>query len=134
MNLNLMNILKRVRKPKKMPFEEFSKSLQDKLIELGYKKVGRLSRYYFRLFYYNKKEHITPEYYDYFYIEPDYENIGFANNIENNPCGCWHGFCRPEDFTKETLDILFELAKNYSIHSKECRIQAKLDEIGKDFE
>lgn len=134
MNLNLMNILKRERKPKKIPYNVFSKSLQDKLIELGYKKKNKLSRFYFSLFYANKKEHIVPEYYDYFYIEPYYENIGFANNIENNPCGCWHGFCSPANFTKENLDTLFELATNYAIHSKKCRIQAKLDEIGKDFE
>jgi len=131
--MNLKNLLNRVRKPKKMPFEAFSKSLQDKLIELGYNKSSTGNRTYFRLFYYNKKEHIVPEYYDYFYIESYYENIGFANNIENNPCGCWHGFSMPEDFTKEHLDELVERATNYVTTSKQCRIQAKIDEIGKDF-
>ena len=133
--MNLKNMFNRLRKPKKISFEVFSKSLQDKLIELGYKKYGA-DNYttHFRLFYYNKKEHIVPEYYDYFYIEHYYENIGFANNIENNPCGCWHGFSKPEDFTKEHLDTLIERATNYAITSKQCRIQAKIDEIGKDFE
>lgn len=128
------NILNRIRKSKKISFGVFSKSLEDKLIELGYKKKNKLSRSYFSLFYANKKAHIVPEYYDYFYIEPYYENIGFANNIENNPCGCWHGFSMPEDFTKENLDILFDRATNYAKFSKKCSIQAKLDEIGKDFE
>ena len=132
--MNLKNLLNRVRKPKKMPFEVFSKSLQDKLIELGYNKSSTGNRTYFHLFYYNKKEHIVPAHYEYFYIESYYENIGFANNIENNPCGCWHGYCRPEDFTKENLDTLFERATNYATNSKQCRIQAKIDEIGKDFE
>ena len=134
MNLNLKNVLNLVRKPKKIPFEVFSKSLQDKLIELGYKKSETGNRTYFSLFYYNKKEHLIPEYYHYFYIESYYENIGFANNNENNPDGCWHGFSRPEDFTKENLDTLFERATTYAIDSKKRRIQIKLDEIGKDFE
>lgn len=134
MNLNLMNMLKRERKPKKISFGVFSKSLEDKLIELGYKKTKRLARSYFSLFYANKKANVVPEYYDYFYIEAYYENIGFANDIDNNPCGCWHGYCSPEDFTKENLDILFELATNYALNSKKCVVQAKLNDIGKDFE
>lgn len=131
--MNLKNMFNRVRKPKKISFEVFSKSLQDKLIELGYKKSNTGNRTYFSLFYYNKKEHLIPEYYHYFYIESYYENIGFANNNENNPDGCWHGFCSPEDFTKENLDTLFERATTYAIHSKNCKIQSKIDEIGKDF-
>lgn len=127
------NILNLVRKPKKIPFEVFSKSLQDKLIELGYKKYGTGNRTYFSLFYYNKKENIVPEYYNFFYIESYYENIGFATDFEYNPCGCWHGFSSPEDFTKENLDELIERAKDYATNSKKCRIQAKFDEIGKDF-
>lgn len=127
-------MLKWLRKPKKISFEVFSKSLQDKLIELGYKKIGTGSTIHFRLFYFNKKKHIVPKDYEYFYIESYFENIGFANNIENNPCGCWHGYCRPEDFTKEHLDTLFEKAINYATYSKKCIIQAKIDEIEKDFE
>lgn len=138
MNLNLKNMFNLVRKPKKIPFDVipfdvFSKSLQDKLIELGYKKFGTDNTMQFRLFYYNKKEQIVPGYYEYFYIEAYYENIGFANNIENNPCGCWHGFSSPEEFTKENLDKLFEKATNYATNSKKCQIRAKIDEIGKDF-
>lgn len=134
MNLNLMNMCNRVRKPKRIPYDVFSKSLQDKLIELGYKKKNKLSRFYYSLFYANKKAHIVPEYYDYFYIEPYYENIGFANDIESNPCGCWHGYCSPEDFTKENLDILIEKATNYALNSKKCVVQSKLNDIEKDFE
>ena len=124
----------RKRKPKKISYGVFAKLLEDKLIELGYKKKNKLSRSYFSLFYANKKAHIVPEYYDYFYIEPYYENIGFANDNDNNPCSYWHGFTIPDEFTKENLDILFEKATNYAIHSKKCMVQAKLDEIGKDFE
>ena len=132
--MNLKNLFKRLRKPKKISFDIFSKSLQDKLIELGYKKYGTDNHTtHFRLFYYNKKEHIVPEYYEYFYIEHYYKNIGFTNNIENNPCGCWHVFSRTEHYTKEHLDTLIERAINYATYSKKCIIQAKIDEIRKDF-
>ena len=135
MNLNL-NMMNRVRNPNRIPFDVFSKSLQDKLIELGYKKkessysTGSTTFY---LFYYNKKKHTIPDYYEYFCINSYFGYIHFINNSKNNPFECCNRFSSPLDFTKENLDKLFEKATNYAANSKKCKIQAKLDEIEKDF-
>ena len=135
MNLKL-NMLNRERNQNIIPFDVFSKSLQDKLIELGYKKEGSsssTSSTTFYLFYYNKKNHTVPAYYEYFSINSYYGYVHFINSIENNPFECCNRFSSPLDFTKENLDKLFEKATNYAANSKKCRIQAKLDEIEKDF-
>ena len=133
MNLNMMN---QVRNPNRIPFDKFSKSLQDKLIELGYKKEESLSSTSsttFYLFYYNKKKHTVPAaYYEYFCINSYFGYVHFINS-ENNPFENCNTFCSPSDFTKENLDKLFEKATNYAANSKKCMIQAKLDEIEKDF-
>lgn len=135
MNLNL-NMMNRVRNQNIIPFDVFSKSLQDKLIELGYKKkessysTGSTTFY---LFYYNKKKHTIPDYYEYFCINSYFGYIHFINSIENNPFEYCNRFCSSSDFTKENLDKLFEKATNYAANSKKCMIQAKLDEIEKDF-
>lgn len=135
MNLNL-NMLNRERNQNIIPFDVFSKSLQDKLIELGYKKkessysTGSTTFY---LFYYNKKKHTVPaSYYEYFYINSYFGYVHFINN-ENYRFENCNRFCSPSDFTKENLDKLFEKATNYAANSKKCMIQAKLDEIEKDF-
>lgn len=135
MNLKL-NMLNRERNQNIIPFDVFSKSLQDKLIELGYKKEGSsssTSSTTFYLFYYNKKNHSVPAYYEYFSINSYYGYVHFINSIENNPFECCNRFSSPLDFTKENLDKLFEKATNYAANSKKCMIQAKLDEIEKDF-
>ena len=134
MNLNL-NMMNRVRNPNRIPFDVFSKSLQDKLIELGYKKEESSSSTSttFYLFYYNKKKHSVPGYYEYFSINSYFGYVYFINSIENNPFENCNTFCSPLDFTKENLDKLFEKATYYAANSKKCRIQAKLDEIEKDF-
>lgn len=136
MNLNL-NMMNRVRNPNRIPFDVFSKSLQDKLIELGYKKEessSSTSSTTFYLFYYNKKKHTVPGYYEYFSINSYFGYVHFINSIENNPFECCNRFSSPLDFTKENLDKLFEKATNYAANSKKCKIQAKLDEIEKDFD
>lgn len=135
MNLNL-NMLNLERNQNIIPFDVFSKSLQDKLIELGYKKEGSsssTSSTTFYLFYYNKKKHTVPDYYEYFCINSYFGYVLFINSIENNPFECCNKFSSPLDFTKENLDKLFEKATNYAANSKKCKIQAKLDEIEKDF-
>lgn len=135
MNLNL-NMMNRVRNQNIIHFDVFSKSLQDKLIELGYKKEespSSTSSTTFYLFYYNKKKHTVPGYYEYFSINSYFGYIHFINSIENNPFECCNRFSSPLDFTKENLDKLFEKATNYAANSKKCMIQAKLDEIEKDF-
>ncbi len=132
MNLNL-NMMNRVRNPNRIPFDVFSKSLQDKLIELGYKKEESSSSTSttFYLFYYNKKKHSVHGYYEYFCINSYFGYVHFINS--DNPFENCNTFCSPSDFTKENLDKLFEKATNYAANSKKCMIQAKLDEIEKDF-
>ena len=135
MNLNL-NMMNRERNQNIIPFDVFSKSLQDKLIELDYKKEessSSTSSTTFYLFYYNKKKHSVPGYYEYFSINSYFGYVHFINSIENNPFECCNRFSSPLDFTKENLDKLFEKATNYAANSKKCKIQAKLDEIEKDF-
>lgn len=135
MNLNL-NMMNRERNQNIIPFDVFSKSLQDKLIELDYKKEessSSTSSTTFYLFYYNKKKHSVPAYYEYFSINSYFGYVHFINSIENNPFECCNRFSSPLDFTKENLDKLFEKATNYAANSKKCKIQAKLDEIEKDF-
>lgn len=133
MNLNL-NMMNRVRNPNRMPFDVFSKSLQDKLIELGYKKKKvhiLLVVPLFTCFITTKRNTLYLTIMNIFVLILGY--IHFINSIENNPFEYCNRFCSPSDFTKENLDKLFEKATNYAANSKKCMIQAKLDEIEKDF-
>lgn len=114
---------------KVIPFDEFTKQLDSKLVEYGYKRDYGMCVAEYRLFYFGNKA----TYCVFFQIDRVSEQINFVNNKNNNPRGGWSSFDK-EKFTKTNLNFLFELAKIYAIYSKECRIQAKLDEIGKDFE
>lgn len=116
---------------KVIPFDDFYKQLDDKLIEYGYKKIIHIGCTDYYLFYYNSK--VPADDYTFFQVDTINETVNFANSKDNNPNGCWHSFSK-EYFTKQNLQTLFDRVKEYAKFSKECRIQAKIDEIGKDFE
>lgn len=116
---------------KVISFGEFTKLLEEKLNESGYKKVSHIGSTDYNLFYYNGK---VPEgYFTFFQIDTINETVSFANSKDFNPTGCWHSFSK-EYFTKQHLLALFDRVEEYAKFSKQCRIQAKIDEIGKDFE
>lgn len=116
---------------KVIPFDELVKQLDDKLVEYGYKKINHIGSTDYDLFYYNSK--VPANYYTFFQIDTISETVNFANSKDNNPNGCWHSFSK-EYFTKQNIQALFDRVEEYAKFSKKCRIQAKLDEIGKDFE
>ena len=111
---------------KLIPFDEFTKQLNAKLVEYGYKRDYNIIIKY-KIFYYGTIA------YDFFIIDPVNEVVHFVNNENDNPVGGWTSFGK-ENFTKTNLNFLFEKASLYAKLSKKCMIQAKLDEIGKDFE
>lgn len=115
---------------KVIPFGEFTKQLEEKLNEYGYKKVSHIGSTDYNLFYYNSK--VSEGYFTFFQIDTINETVSFANSKDFNPTGCWHSFSK-EYFTKQHLQALFDRVEEYAKFSKQCRIQAKIDEIGKDF-
>ena len=116
---------------KLIPFGEFTKQLEEKLNESCYKKVSHIGSTDYNLFYYNSK--VPADDYTFFQIDIINETVNFANSKDNNPTSCWHSFSK-EYFTKQHLQALFDRVEEYAKFSKQCRIQAKIDEIGKDFE
>ena len=116
---------------KVIPFGEFTKQLEEKLSEYGYKKIIHIGSTDYDLFYYNGK--VPADDYTFFQIDTINETVNFANSKDNNPTGCWHSFSK-EYFTKQHLQALFERVEEYAKFSKQCRIQVKLDELNKDFE
>ena len=116
---------------KVIPFGEFTKQLEEKLNEYGYKRVSHIGSTDYNLFYYNSK--VPADDYTFFQIDIINETVNFANSKDNNPTSCWHSFSK-EYFTKQHLQALFDRVEEYAKFSKQCRIQAKIDEIGKDFE
>ena len=111
---------------KLIPVDEFIKQLDAKLVEYGYKRDCYIILKY-KILYFGTKA------YNFFIIDPVNEQVHFVNNENNNPCCGWTSFGK-EKFTKTNLNLLFEKATLYAKLSKKCRIQAKLDEIEKDFE
>ena len=111
---------------KLIPFDEFTKQLNAKLVEYGYKRDYNIIIKY-KIFYYGTIA------YDFFIIDPVNEVVHFVNNENDNPVGGWTSFGK-ENFTKTNLNFLFEKASLYAKLSKKCMIQAKLEEIEKDFE
>lgn len=116
---------------KVIPFDDFYKQLDDRLLEFGYKKIIHIGCTDYYLFYYNSK--VPADDYTFFQVDTINETVNFANSKDNNPNGCWHSFSK-EYFTKQNLQTLFDRVEEYAKFSKECKIQAKLNEIGKDFE
>ena len=116
---------------KVIPFSEFTKPLEEKLKEFGYKRVPHIGSTDYDLFYYSSK--VPADDYTFFNIDIINETVNFANSKDNNPNGCWHSFSK-EYFTKQHLQALFDRIEEYAKFSKQCRIQAKLDELNKDFE
>lgn len=111
---------------KLIPFDEFTKQLNAKLVEYGYKRDYNINIKY-KIFYFGTKA------YNFFIIDPVNEFVHFVNNENNNPISGWTSFGK-EKFTKTNLNLLFEKASLYAKLSKKCKIQAKLAEIEKDFE
>ena len=122
--MNLLNkFIKYIFGEKLIPFDEFTKQLDDKLIEYGYKKgsgICGVSEYTLFYFSFNCV---------FFQIDHVCEQVIFVNN---NPFDGFTIFDK-EKFTKTNLNLLFEKAKIFSKLEKKCMIQAKLDEIEKDF-
>lgn len=116
---------------KVIPFGEFTKQLEEKLNEYGYKRVSHIGSTDYNLFYYNSK--VPADDYTFFQINIINETVGFVNSKDYNPTGCWHSFSK-EYFTKQHIQALFERVEEYAKFSKQCRIQVKLDELNKDFE
>lgn len=111
---------------KLIPFDEFTKQLNAKLVEYGYKRDYDIIIKY-KIFYFGTKA------YDFFIIDTVNELVLFVNNENDNPIGGWTSFGK-ENFTKTNLNFLFEKASLYAKLSKKYKIQAKLEEIEKDFE
>lgn len=113
---------------KVIPFGEFTKQLDEKLIEYGYKRNYCFAIAEYRLFYFSAKG------YDciFFQIDRVSEQVNFVNNENNNPSGGWSSFDK-EKFTKTNLNFLFEKASIFAKLSKKCVVKAKLAEINKDF-
>lgn len=129
--MNLLNkFIEYIFGEKLIPFDEFSKQLDDKLIEYGYKRgcgICGVSEYTLFYFSFNCV---------FFQIDHVCEQVIFVNT---NP---FDGFTNPfdgftifdkEKFTKTNLNLLFEKAKIFSKLEKKCRIQSKINEIEKDF-
>lgn len=110
-----------------IPFDEFTKQLNAKLVEYGYKRDYDIIIKY-KIFYFG----IIAYAYDFFIIDPVNEVVHFVNNENDNPIGGWTSFGK-EKFTKTNLNFLFEKASLYAKLSKKYKIQAKLEEIEKDF-
>lgn len=115
---------------KVISFGEFTKLLEEKLNESGYKKVSHIGSTDYNLFYYNSK--VTEGYFTFFQIDTINETVSFANSKDFNPTGCWHSFSK-EKFTKTNLNFLFEKASIFAKLSKKCVVMEKLAEINKDF-
>lgn len=113
---------------KVIPFEEFTKQLDSKLAEYGYKKDYGMCVAQYSLFYFGNKASDCV----FFQIDRVSEQVNFVNNEKNNPSGCWTSFDK-EKFTKTNLNFLFEKASTFAKLSKKCVVMEKLAEINKDF-
>lgn len=126
--MNLWNkVIEYIFGEKLIPFDEFIKQLDVKLVEYGYK------RYYeyiikYKIFYFGTKKA-----YNFFIIDLVNEQVHFVNNENNNPIDGWTSFGK-EKFTKTNLNFLFEKASLYAKLSKKCVVMEKLASINKDFE
>ena len=122
--MNLLNkFIEYIFGEKLIPFYEFSKQLDDKLIEYGYKRgCGIMGVSEYTLFYFGFNC-------IFFQIDSVCEQVIFANNTP------FEGFTifAKEKFTKTNLNLLFEKAKIFVKLEKKCRIQGKINEIEKDF-
>ena len=116
---------------KLLTYKEFTKRLHEKLVEYNYT-FGRYGKIiYYSLFYYDND--LIQSQYAYFRIIDSKVTIEFVNNEECNPLGCWNGLSSPKFFTEKNLNDIIVKAKKYAIHSKQCKINLKLDSIKKDF-
>ena len=122
--MNLLNkFIKYIFGEKLIPFDEFTKQLDDKLIEYGYRRgcgISGVSMYTLFYFGFNCI---------FFQIDHVCEQVIFVNN---NPFEGFNIFDK-EKFTKTNLNLLFEKAKIFSKLEKKYRIQSKINEIEKDF-
>lgn len=113
---------------KVIPYDEFIKQLDSKLVEYGYKRDNGMCVAEYRLFYFGTKAYDCV----FFQIDRVSEQVNFVNNENNNPSGGWTSFSK-EKFTKTNLNLLFEKALTFVKLSKKCVVKAKLAEINKDF-
>ena len=97
---------------KVIPFGEFTKQLEEKLNEYGYKKIIHIGSTDYDLFYYNSN--VPADDYTFFQIDTINKTVNFANSKDNNPTGCWHSFSI-EYFTKQNLQALFDRVEEYAI-------------------
>ena len=114
---------------KVIPYDEFVKQLDDKLIEYGYKRNCGICVADYSLFYFGNKASNCV----FFQIDKVSEQVNFVNNEKNNPSGGWTTFDK-EKFTKTNLNFLFEKASTFAKLSKKCVVMEKLASINKDFE
>lgn len=115
---------------KVIPYDEFIKQLDSKLVEYGYKKINHIGSTDYDLFYYNSN--VPADNYTFFQIDTINETVNFANSKDYNPTSCWHSFSK-EYFTKQNIQALFDRVEKYAKFSKQCVVKAKLAEINKDF-
>ena len=113
---------------KLIPYDEFIKQLDSKLVEYGFKRDNGMCVAEYRLFYFGTKAYDCV----FFQIDLVSEQVNFVNNENNNPSGGWTSFSK-ENFTKTNLNFLFEKATTFVKLSKKCVVKAKLAEINKDF-
>lgn len=127
--MNLLNkFIEYIFGEKVIPFDEFTKQLNDKLIAYGYKRDYDNCIVRYKIFYFGMTAHD----YDFFIIDCVNELVHFVNNENNNPVGGFTSFGK-EKFTKTNLNLLFEKASLYTKLSKKCIVMTKLSDINKDF-
>lgn len=115
------------RKKKKYTFDEFSNILQAKLDELNFTKYHTMYSLRYKNYFSNSE---CSGDFCFVIINFHYNYIGFSNGLD--PTKCWHSLSEYY-LTHENLQYLLNLISEISINSKKCMVQAKLDDLEKDF-
>lgn len=115
------------KKKNKYTFNEFSEIIQTKLSELNFTKEINNGDIIYKTFFSDEK---YTGVFTFVTIYVDTKRVAFANGL--SPIGCWHSLSEYY-FTNENLNYLLDLLSEISINSKKCLVQAKLNDLEKDF-